>query len=92
MAKVSREFKNKRDNKSRAQTGTQQIQNPDYVTAMASYQKAMAEFQRAQISSAIPKLCRAGVARCKVSLTAWRTPVRVPALTRLRHGSLPPAR
>ncbi|WP_081483724.1 S1C family serine protease [Paracidovorax oryzae] len=57
VAKVSREFRNKRDNKSRAQTGTQQIQNPDYVTAMASYQKAMAEFQRAQISSAIPKLC-----------------------------------
>lgn len=57
MAKTVREFKNKRENRSRAQTGKQQIQNPDYVIAMAEYQKSMAEFQRTQINSAIPKFC-----------------------------------
>lgn len=57
MAKVAREFKSKREVKSRAQSGTRQVQNPEYITAMADYQKAMAEFQRAQINSAIPKAC-----------------------------------
>lgn len=57
MAKVAREFKSKREVKSRAQSGTLQVQNPEYITAMANYQKAMAEFQRAQINSAIPKAC-----------------------------------
>lgn len=59
-AKVAREFKNKREMKSRIQTGVWQGQNPEYIAALADYQTAMAEFQRAQISSAIPKACAAG--------------------------------
>jgi len=58
VAKVARRFKAKKDVKSRAQTGTREVQNPAYITAMTQYQRAMAVFQRAQISSAIPKSCQ----------------------------------
>lgn len=56
-AKVSREFKSKKDNRSRVQTGTRPVQNPAYITALAEYQKAMSEFQQANIRSAIPQTC-----------------------------------
>ncbi|MDP3350247.1 MAG: trypsin-like peptidase domain-containing protein [Hydrogenophaga sp.] len=58
MAKVSREFKSKSEVKSRFQSDTRQTPNPDYVGAMTRYQTAMAQYQRAQISSAIPKACQ----------------------------------
>jgi serine protease Do len=58
MAKVSREFKSKNEIKSRFQSDTRQTPNPDYVGAMTRYQTSMAQFQRAQISSAIPKACQ----------------------------------
>jgi len=58
VAKVTRDFKSKNDVASRFQSGSRQVQNPDYVSAFANYQKAMAEFQRAQINSAIPKACQ----------------------------------
>jgi len=57
-AKVSREFKKKEGVKSRYKSGTRQAPNPNYVTAMTQYQTAMAEFQRAQINSAVPKACQ----------------------------------
>ncbi len=57
LAKVSREFRSRRDVKSRVQTGVREQPNPDYVTALSNYQKAMAEFQRAQLSAAVPKAC-----------------------------------
>lgn len=57
VAKIEREFKGKKELKSRAQTGTREVQNPDYVAAMTNYQRAMAGYQRAQISSAIPRAC-----------------------------------
>jgi len=56
-AKISREFKAKKEIQSKVQTGTRQEPNPAYITAQAEYQKAMANFQRAQINSAIPKAC-----------------------------------
>jgi serine protease Do len=56
-AKISREFKSKKEIKSKMQTGTRQERNPAYVVAQAEYQKAMANFQRSQISSASPKNC-----------------------------------
>lgn len=56
-AKISREFKAKKEIKSKMQTGTRDELNPAYVTAQAEYQKALANFQRAQINSAIPKSC-----------------------------------
>lgn len=56
-AKINREFKSKKEMKSRLQTGTREDPNPQYVVAQAEYQKAMANFQRAQISSAMPKSC-----------------------------------
>jgi serine protease Do len=58
MAKVSREFKRKNEVKSSFQSDTRQTPNPDYVGAMTRYQTAMAQYQRAQISSAIPKVCQ----------------------------------
>lgn len=58
MAKVSREFKSKSEVKSRFQSDTRQTPNPDYVGAMTRYQTAMAQYQRAQISSAMPKACQ----------------------------------
>jgi serine protease Do len=58
LAKVSREFKSKNEVKSRFQSGTRQTPNPDYVGAMTRYQTAMAQYQRTQISSAIPKACQ----------------------------------
>lgn len=57
VAKVSRQFQNNRDLKSRVQSGTRSTQNPSYVSAMTDYQKAMVEFQRAQVNSAVPKPC-----------------------------------
>ncbi len=56
-AKIMREFKSKKEIKSRVQTGTRSDQNPDYVTALSEYQQAMSNMQRAQISSAMPKSC-----------------------------------
>lgn len=58
VAKVSRQFKDKKEAQSRVKTGSREVQNPEYVTAMSRYQQSMAEFQRAQISSAIPKYCQ----------------------------------
>lgn len=58
VAKVSRQFKGKKETPSRAKTGTRDVQNPEYITAMSNYQRSMAEFQRAQISSAMPKACQ----------------------------------
>lgn len=57
-AKVLREFKSKEDVKSRYKSGSRQAPNPNYVSAMSAYQTAMAEYQRAQINSAIPKACQ----------------------------------
>lgn len=57
-AKVTRDFKSRAPVKSRAKVGERQEPNPGYVSAMTSYQQAMAEFQRAQISSAVPKACQ----------------------------------
>lgn len=57
LAKVAREFKSKKPVKSRAQTGERQQPNPGYITAMSAYQQAMAEYQRTQISAAMPKAC-----------------------------------
>lgn len=57
-AKVSRQFKAKQDVKSRAQTGTREMQNPEYIRAMSEYQQAMAQYQRAQINAAMPKACQ----------------------------------
>jgi len=56
-AKIQREFKAKKEIKSRMQTGTRDDPNPDYVIAQSEYQKAMSNLQRAQISSAMPKSC-----------------------------------
>jgi S1-C subfamily serine protease len=58
VAKVSREFKSKNEIKSRFQSDTRQTPNPDYVGAMTRYQTAMAQYQRDQISSAMPKACQ----------------------------------
>lgn len=57
VAKVSRKFVSKRDVSSKTRTGTREVPNPEYVSAMTGYQKAMAEYQRAQINAAIPKPC-----------------------------------
>ena len=57
-AKVSRQFKDKKETQSRAKTGSRQVQNPDYIRAISQYQQSMAEFQRIQINSAIPKYCQ----------------------------------
>ena len=57
-AKVAREFKSKEEVRSRYKSGSRQVPNPHYVSAMSGYQTAMAEFQRAQINSAIPKACQ----------------------------------
>lgn len=56
-AKINREFKAKKEIKSKVQTGTRQEPNPAYVTAQAEYQKALVNFQRAQINSTVPKAC-----------------------------------
>lgn len=58
MARIAREFRSKREQPSRVQTGTRQVPNPGYVQAISNHQKAMAEFQSAQISGAMPKFCR----------------------------------
>jgi serine protease Do len=58
VAKVARRFKAKKDVKSRAQTGTRDVQNPDYISAMTNYQRAMTEFQRTQFKSAMPQYCQ----------------------------------
>jgi serine protease Do len=58
VAKVSRQFKDKKEAQSRVKTGSREVQNPEYVGAMSQYQQSMAEFQRAQISSAMPKYCQ----------------------------------
>ena len=52
-AKISREFKNKRSPTSKTQSGTRQEPNPDYVTATANYQQALAEMQKAKVQNAI---------------------------------------
>lgn len=52
-AKIEREFKNKRNPTSKTQTGTRQEGNPDYVTAVAAYQQALAEMQKAKMQNAI---------------------------------------
>ncbi|MDR7150775.1 S1-C subfamily serine protease [Hydrogenophaga palleronii] len=57
-AKVAREFKSRQEIKSRFQSGTRETANPDYVGAMTNYQTAMAQYQRVQINSAIPKACQ----------------------------------
>lgn len=57
VAKVSREFKTNLDVKSRYQSGTRSVHNPDYVTAQTNYQRAMADMQNAQFRSSQPKAC-----------------------------------
>lgn len=57
LAKVNREFKSRTSVKSRVQTGERETPNPYYVEAMTRYQRAMAEYQRSQLSAAIPKAC-----------------------------------
>jgi S1-C subfamily serine protease len=61
VAKVSRRFKAKKGVKSRAQSGTREVQNPNYISALTNYQRAMTEFQRTQIKSAIPQACQGWV-------------------------------
>lgn len=57
VAKVSRLFKSRNPVHSRVQTGSREEPNPAYVTALTNYQKAMTEYQRAQLSAALPKAC-----------------------------------
>lgn len=57
VAKVSRKFRAKNEVSSRVQTGTRETPNPEYVRAMTAYQRALSEYQTAQISSNIPKAC-----------------------------------
>jgi S1-C subfamily serine protease len=57
-AKVSRDFKSKEEVISRFKSGTRQSPNPNYVSATTQYQRALIEFQRAEIANAIPKSCQ----------------------------------
>lgn len=57
-AKVDRDFKSRQEVPSRFQSGTREVSNPDYVGAMTNYQTALTQFQRAQLNSAIPKVCQ----------------------------------
>ena len=52
-AKISREFINKRDMRSTKQTGTRQEPNPDYITALTNYQRAMSAMQSTKMQNAI---------------------------------------
>lgn len=52
-AKIYREFKNKRTQGSKVKTGTQAVQNPDYITTMNEYQTAVANMQQQKIQNAI---------------------------------------
>lgn len=57
-AKVSREFKSKEEITSRYKSGARLSPNPNYVSATTQYQRALIEFQRAEIANAIPKSCQ----------------------------------
>ena len=52
-AKIYREFKDKREETSKTETGKRQEPNPQYVTAMTEYQQALAQMQKAKMESAI---------------------------------------
>jgi S1-C subfamily serine protease len=52
-AKIFREFKSKREQIGKTQTGTRQDPNPEYVQATTDYQRAMANLQSTQINNAV---------------------------------------
>lgn len=57
QAKLGRDFKSKTTVGSRRLSGERQEPNPAFIGAMAAYQQAMAEYQRVQISAAMPRAC-----------------------------------
>ena len=61
---VDREFKDGSNPGSKFQSGTQQVPNPEYPSAMAGYQKAMSELQSYQIEQATQKQSCYGTGNC----------------------------
>lgn len=61
---VDREFKDASNPGSRFQSGTQQVPNPEYPSAMANYQKAMSELQSYQIEQATRQQSCYGTGNC----------------------------
>ncbi len=61
---VDREFKDASNPGSKFQSGTQQVPNPEYPSAMANYQKAMSEFQSYQIEQATRQQSCYGTGNC----------------------------
>lgn len=58
VAKINRESKGKKGLQSTIQTGVRQVQNPEYITALGNYQKALSELQRANIQQSRPQQCQ----------------------------------
>lgn len=69
IAKISREFKSKKDIESKVQTGTRQEQNSAYVSAMTKYQGAMSEMQSISMQNAVSsgQPCYGGGIACAIS-------------------------
>lgn len=61
---VDREFKDASNPGSKFQSGTQQVPNPEYPSAMANYQKAMSELQSYQIEQATRQQSCYGTGNC----------------------------
>lgn len=57
LAKIKREFKNRKEVTSKYQSGVRPVANPNYVTAVTNYQRAMSEFNRVQMDNARQDYC-----------------------------------
>ena len=69
LAKIKREFKNRKEVTSKFQSGVRPVSNPNYVTAFTNYQRSMSEFNRVQIESTRQDYCNSPLA-CALIATA----------------------